>query len=89
MLAVKTTVKDRWRQILNEAKRLETSYLFTLQQGVSKNQFAEMLDEGVQLVVPLGLHKSYPEAIRNKLMTLEEFIEETKNLYEVATIGEA
>lgn len=89
MLAVKTTVKDRWRQILNEAKRLETSYLFTLQQGVSKNQFAEMLDEGVQLVVPLGLHKSYPEEIRNKLMTLEEFIEETKNLYDVATIGEA
>lgn len=80
MLAVKTTVKDRWRQILNEAKRLDTSFLFTLQQGVSENQFKEMQDEGVKLVVPKGLHKSYPEIVQPKLMSLNAFIEETKQL---------
>lgn len=82
MLAVKTTVKDRWRQILNEARRLEKSYLFTLQQGVSENQFSEMVVEGVQLVVPLELHKSYPEKIRGNLLSLNDFIEDTKNIYD-------
>ncbi len=81
MLAVKTTVKDRWRQILNESKRLDTSYLFTLQQGVSENQFSEMQEEGVTLVVPLGLHSSYPKTVQPKLLTLGSFIEDTKKLY--------
>ena len=36
VLASKTTCKDRWRQVLNEADRVETKHLFTLQQGISK-----------------------------------------------------
>ncbi|WP_275039601.1 type II restriction endonuclease, partial [Vibrio vulnificus] len=35
MLAVKTTCKDRWRQVLNEANRIDNIHLFTLQEGVS------------------------------------------------------
>lgn len=81
MLAVKTTVKDRWRQILNEAKRIQTPFLFTLQNGVSINQFEEMKEENVKLVVPQKIHKSYPESIRSELYTLNGFIEEIKNLY--------
>jgi hypothetical protein len=41
MLAAKTTCKDRWRQILNEAEHIKTKYLFTLQQGISSNQITE------------------------------------------------
>ncbi|NKI18532.1 restriction endonuclease [Spongiibacter sp. KMU-166] len=78
VLAVKTTVKDRWRQILNEARKIETSYLFTLQQGVSENQFREMTSEKVKLVVPSPIHKSFPSSIREHLYTLTRFIEETK-----------
>lgn len=78
MLASKTTCKDRWRQILNEADRIPSKHLVTLQQGVSENQFKEMTAAGVILVVPIGLHKSYPEPIRPKLLTLETFINETK-----------
>lgn len=37
-LGAKITCKDRWRQVLNEANRIEIKYLFTLQQGSSKNQ---------------------------------------------------
>ncbi len=81
MLAVKTTVKDRWRQILNEANRIDISYLFTLQQGVSENQFKEMQNENVILVVPEPIHSSYPKAIRSGLYSLTGFIEETKELY--------
>ncbi|KGA45602.1 Type-2 restriction enzyme EcoRII [Yersinia frederiksenii] len=81
MLAVKTTCKDRWRQALSEANRIDKIHLFTLQEGVSVNQFQEMKDAGVQLVVPQPLHKKYPEAIRDELMSLSDFIQETKNMY--------
>ena len=76
MLAAKTTCKDRWRQIRNEVDRdrIATLHLLTLQEGVSENQFSEMLDEGVQLVVPQGIHKSYPEAVREHLWSLDDFI---------------
>ena len=80
MLAVKTTCKDRWRQILNEADRIRRPFLFTLQEGVSQNQFSEMEREGVALVVPEPLHDKFPEAIRSRLLTLAGFIQSTKGL---------
>ncbi|WP_038885275.1 type II restriction endonuclease [Vibrio rotiferianus] len=81
MLAVKTTCKDRWRQVLNEADRIQMVYLFTLQEGVSKNQFKEMTDSNVKLVVPLSLHKSFHKDFRDELISLESFIESTKEVY--------
>lgn len=80
MLAVKTTCKDRWRQVLNEANRVEGIHLFTLQEGVSPNQFSEMEDAEVKLVVPKPLHTKYPEEVRGKLMTLNDFIVEIKSI---------
>lgn len=35
MLAVKTTCKDRWRQILNEADKIHQVHLFTLGRSFS------------------------------------------------------
>lgn len=81
MLAVKTTCKDRWRQVLNEANKISDIHLFTLQEGVSLSQFREMQEEGVTLVVPSPLHKKYPEPIRGELMTLGAFIAELAGLY--------
>ncbi len=80
MLAVKTTCKDRWRQVLNEADRIETKHLLTLQEGVSENQFREMRDANLQLVVPAPLHRHYPESIRGQLMSLSQFVSEVKSL---------
>ena len=80
MLAVKTTCKDRWRQIINEASRINYKHLFTLQEGVSVNQFNEMCSENVVLVVPEKLKDKYPEEIRNKLLSLSDFIQEIKAL---------
>ncbi|MEA3565632.1 type II site-specific deoxyribonuclease [Escherichia coli] len=81
MLAVKTTCKDRWRQILNEADKIHQVHLFTLQEGVSLAQYREMRESGVRLVVPSSLHKKYPEAVRAELMTLGAFIAELTGLY--------
>jgi hypothetical protein len=74
MLAVKTTCKDRWRQILNEADRLPVKHLLTLQEGVSTNQFDEMKAAGVKLVVPTPLIRSYPKAVRSELSSFSDFI---------------
>lgn len=78
MLAAKTTARDRWRQVLNEADRIPTKHLLTLQEGVSENQFAEMQAARLQLVVPTELVSAYPKNIRPHLMTLERFICEVR-----------
>jgi hypothetical protein len=80
MLAAKTTARDRWRQILNEADRVGTKHLLTLQEGVSLSQFAEMKAANVQLVVPASLIDKYPQAVRPELMTLDSFIYEVRTL---------
>ncbi len=80
MLACKTTVKDRWRQILNEAERIRVKHLLTLQEGVSERQFEEMTEEGVALVVPGKLVKKYPDAIKPYLITLQQFLELAKGV---------
>lgn len=78
ILGAKTTCKDRWRQVINEADRVDERYLFTLQQGISKNQLKEMADENVKLVVPESHVDSYPEEYRESLNTLNGFIEIVK-----------
>lgn len=80
MLAAKTTAKDRWRQILNEANRIDRKHLLTLQEGVSEPQFAEMKSANVQLVVPEKLMAKYPKSVRSELMTFEGFIREVRTL---------
>jgi len=74
MLAIKTTCRDRWRQVINEADRIPIKHLLTLQEGVSEGQFAQMKNAGIQLVVPAGLIVSYPSSLHHELTTLESFI---------------
>lgn len=75
-LAVKTTCKDRWRQILNEADRTrnQTKYLLTLQQGISSAQLQEMAAEKVQLIVPREYITFYPPKWREQIWSLSDFI---------------
>ena len=80
MLAAKTTVKERWRQVVGEADRIQLKHLLTLQEGVSVNQFSQMQDSDVQLVVPASLHSAYPDRVRPYLMTLNDFVEELRTL---------
>lgn len=80
MLAVKTTCRDRWRQILNEADRIPRKHLLTLQEGISVNQFREMTSAGVQLVVPDPLMDTFPDDVRPHLQALESFIADVRLL---------
>lgn len=81
-LGAKTTCKDRWRQVLNEANRIETKYLFTLQQGISKNQLLEMRHEHLKLVVPASYRTSFDKEFQPEIETLASFIEMVKEKQE-------
>jgi type II restriction enzyme len=80
LLASKTTCKDRWRQVLNEADRIKVKHLFTLQQGISKNQLEEMYKYNVRLVVPKPYIKTFPKEFRDKIFTLNTFIKQVQTV---------
>ena len=83
-LAAKTTCKDRWRQVLNEADRLKgkPKYLCTLQQGISGAQMDEMQAENVILVVPQPYIKTYPSNRQDRIWTLSRFVQYVKAIEE-------
>ncbi len=79
-LAAKTTCKDRWRQVINEADRLrdKPKYLCTLQQGISGTQMDEMQSENVILVVPKPYITAYPKDRRERIWTISRFVQYVK-----------
>ena len=79
VLGAKTTCKDRWRQVLNEADRVPEKFLFTLQQGISSNQLKEMQDYNLKLVVPHKYLTSFPREYRNNISDLSTFIQLVKD----------
>lgn len=80
MLGAKTSCKERWRQVLAEAQRIDRKHLCTLDPGISSHQLAEMASHGLTLVVPESLHHLYPGVGRAALVTLGQFIEEVREL---------
>jgi EcoRII C terminal/Restriction endonuclease EcoRII, N-terminal len=79
IVGLKTTCKDRWRQVLNEGRRVKAKHILTLQPGITSAQLAEMHTAGVSLVVPLSLHKSFPKEHTINLLTVESFIQTVKH----------
>lgn len=75
MLGVKTSCKDRWRQVLAEADRIERKHLLTLEPGISPTQTDEMRKEKLQLVLPRPLHGSYRPAQQAELAGVADFLE--------------
>ena len=78
MLGVKSTCKDRWRQVLTEAERISNKHLITLEPGISQNQTMEMAVNNLQLVIPKKLHKTYNKLQQEWLLDLGSFIQTVK-----------
>ena len=79
VLGAKTTCKDRWRQVINEADRVDVKYLCTLQPAISRAQLKEMKDSHIELVVPKSLIGSYPKEYQSEILCLADFISIVKN----------
>lgn len=73
MLGAKTTVKERWRQVLDEADRIEDKHLITLEPAVSEDYTTAMKKDRLQLVVPRSLFETYTSKQRKWLMDVEGF----------------
>lgn len=74
MLGVKSTCKDRWRQVLAEADRINEKHLLTLETAISQPQTDEMRAKRLQLVLPRKLHESYTDAQRTWLKSVADFV---------------
>jgi hypothetical protein len=73
MLGVKSTCKDRWRQVLAEASRIERKHLLTLEAAISRFQTDEMQANHLQLVVPRTLHSTYTKEQATVLLDVAAF----------------
>lgn len=74
VIGLKTTCKDRWRQVLNEGHRVPRKHLITLQRGISRNQLTEMARAQVSLIVPISLHGEYPTGTPMNIQSVDAFI---------------
>lgn len=78
MLGAKSTLKDRWRQVLSEAIRIDEKHLLTLEPSVSENQTDEMQAKRLRLVLPQRLHETYKPRQRPWLLSLGAFLQIVK-----------
>ena len=76
VLAIKRTCKDRWRQVTEEAPKMDVRYLLTMQEGISSNQLLDIHNAGIRLVVPKQLHRLYPKVDEGNPISVYDFIEE-------------
>lgn len=78
MLGSKSTCKDRWRQVLKEADKIEHKHLITLEPAISVNQTNEMQADKLQLVVPREIQVTYTPDQREWLMDFDSFLQLVK-----------
>ena len=78
MLGVKSTCKDRWRQVLSEADRVDRKYLLTLEAAISTNQTEEMQSHQLQLVLPRSLHPTYTAGQQAWLIDVTAFTDRVR-----------
>lgn len=74
ILGAKTTCKERWRQVLAEADRIDKKHLITLEPAVSIDQTEEMKSRNLQLVVPTPIQATYKQEQQEWLMSFKGFI---------------
>ncbi len=75
ILGLKASCKDRWRQILSEADRIDKKHLLTLEAPISRKQTDQMRTMGVQLVLPKKLHQAYLPGQQDWLLTVSDFMQ--------------
>ncbi|MBH1836151.1 type II restriction endonuclease [Stenotrophomonas maltophilia] len=81
MLGVKSTCKDRWRQVLSEADRIAVKHLLTLEAPISTHQTDEMKSKDLQLVIPRPLHGLYTADQRSEIIALSGFVDLARSLH--------
>jgi len=79
MLGVKTTCKDRWRQVLSEAARISNKHLITMEPAISHHQLDEMRTSFLQLIVPEKIKPTYSSEDQKWIWNIQTFISYIKD----------
>ncbi|MCH8540847.1 MAG: hypothetical protein LAT58_08770 [Opitutales bacterium] len=79
ILGSKTSFKDRWRQILAEADRVNVKHGVTRDNSITKTIFAQMEAASFVVVMPKAIKDTYSSPPRN-LISLAEFINDTRTV---------
>lgn len=74
MLGVKTSCKDRWRQVLSEAARIEKKHLATLEAAISQHQTDEMRAHELTLVIPEKIRATYTQDQARNILSISDFV---------------
>lgn len=80
MIGLKRTCKERWRQVLREARKIRTKHILTLQDDIPLKQLEEMGEAGVILIIPERILKNYPVVNGIQILTVSQFIMSAKKL---------
>lgn len=81
MLAAKTSLKDRFRQVSDEADRISHKHLITITPNdVTENKLQQLEQLNIMLVLPSGIQQTYTDAIGNRSITFSEFLREIEAL---------
>lgn len=76
ILSLKTTLRERWKQVVKEVRNCDV-FLATVDDKVAADAIADMRNDGIYLVVPESLKRSaYAEYEgRSNVITFKEFFE--------------
>ncbi|MBB2954939.1 hypothetical protein FHX77_000319 [Bifidobacterium commune] len=88
MLASKTSLKDRFRQVADEAVRIQDKHLFTMTPGdVTDSKLKQMDELHIHLVMPQQVKGTYDDTIQSETMRFSDFIQEIEELAKKELLG--
>lgn len=75
MLAAKSSCKERWKQILDEAEKIPNKHLCTLETAISPEQTQSMIRKNVRLVIPSSFFNTYLPSQLENIWSINQFLE--------------
>jgi hypothetical protein len=74
VLSLKRTLRERWRQVVTEGRRVNKFFLATIDEGISGEAIKAIGENAIWLVVPKRIRPLYAKV--GHVITFEDFIED-------------
>lgn len=84
IVAIKRTCKDRWRQVLKEADRVDAKHLLTMDPKITERQAKAMKGEKLQVVIPRPVSERYSLTLQPFFLSLEECLADLSSISSAA-----
>lgn len=75
VLSAKTSCKDRWKQVPDDADRITNKHLLTLEPGLSAGQTDAIAKRSIILVIPESIHSTYAPLQMKTIVSFSSFLE--------------